>query len=63
MRAVNAAEIRPEVSGRIVEVKIKDRQSMKSGDVMFVIGPRRYQAAVAKGGGEPCVCRHQFRLR
>ncbi len=48
MHAVNAADIRPEVSGRIVEVKIKDGQSVKAGDVMFVIDPRPYEAAVAK---------------
>jgi len=48
MNAVNAAEIRPEVSGRIVEVKIKDGQSVKAGDVMFVIDPLPYEAAVAK---------------
>lgn len=48
MRAVDFAEIRPEVSGRITEVKITDGQTVKAGDVLFVIDPAPYEAAVAK---------------
>ncbi len=46
--AVDYAEIRPEVSGRITEIRFKDGQQVKAGDVLFVIDPRPYQAAVAK---------------
>jgi multidrug efflux system membrane fusion protein len=46
--AVDFVELRPEVSGRITEVRIKDGQIVKAGDVLFVIDPRPYQAAVAK---------------
>jgi membrane fusion protein, multidrug efflux system len=47
LQPVDAAEIRPEVSGRITEVRFEDGQSVKAGDVLFVIDPRPYEAAVA----------------
>lgn len=46
LRAVDAAEIRPEVGGRITEVRFEDGQTVKAGDILFVIDPRPYQAAV-----------------
>lgn len=48
MRAVDFAEIRPEVDGRITQVRITDGQSVKAGDVLFVIDPGPYEAALAK---------------
>jgi len=48
MRAVDFAEIRPEVSGRITSVRISDGQTVKAGDVLFVIAPAPYEAAVAR---------------
>jgi multidrug efflux system membrane fusion protein len=48
LHAVDAAEIRPEVSGRITEVLFEDGQNVKAGDVLFVIDPRPYEAAVAR---------------
>lgn len=48
LEAVDAAEIRPEVSGRITEIHFRDGQEVKAGDVLFVIDPRPYEAAVAK---------------
>lgn len=48
MKAVDYAEIRPEVSGRITEVRISDGQIVKAGQILFVIDPRSYEAAVAK---------------
>jgi multidrug efflux system membrane fusion protein len=48
MQAVDYAEIRPEVSGRITDVRIKDGQNVKAGDILFVIDPRPYEAAAAK---------------
>jgi multidrug efflux system membrane fusion protein len=50
--AVDYAEIRPEVSGRITEIRFKDGQNVKAGDVLFVIDPRPYQAAVAKAAAD-----------
>ena len=48
LRAVDSAEIRPEVSGRITEVRFRDGQSVKAGDILVVIDPRVYEAAVAR---------------
>ncbi len=48
MQAVDFAEIRPEVGGRITEVRFKDGQTVKAGEILFVIDPRPYAAAVAK---------------
>jgi multidrug efflux system membrane fusion protein len=48
LEAVDAAEICPEVGGRITEVLFEDGQIVKVGDVLFVIDPRPYEAAVAR---------------
>jgi multidrug efflux system membrane fusion protein len=48
IHAVDYAEIRPEVSGRITEVRFTDGQSVKAGDILFVIDPRPFEAAVAR---------------
>src|SRR5260221_12167389 len=48
LHAVDSAEIRPEVGGRITEVRFEDGAAIKAGDVLFVIDPRPYQAALAK---------------
>jgi multidrug efflux system membrane fusion protein len=50
--AVNYAEIRPEVAGRITEIRFKDGQNVKAGDVLFVIDPRPYEAAAAKAAAD-----------
>ena len=47
-QAVDFAQIRPEVSGRITQIKFEDGQTVKAGDVLFVIDPRDYESAVAK---------------
>jgi membrane fusion protein, multidrug efflux system len=48
INAVDYAEIRPQVSGRITEIRFRDGEHVKAGDVLFVIDPRPYQAAVDK---------------
>lgn len=48
LNAVDYAELRPEVGGRITEVRFKDGQVVKAGDVLLVIDPRPYEAAAAK---------------
>ena len=42
----NYIEIAPEVSGRLVELPIKDNQFVKKGDLLFVIDPRPYEYAL-----------------
>jgi len=48
LRAVASADIRPEVSGRITEVRFQDGQSVKAGDILIVIDPRPFEAAAAR---------------
>ena len=48
INAVDYAEIKPQVTGRITEVRFHDGQRVNAGDVLFVIDPRPYQAAVDK---------------
>ena len=52
INAVDYAEIRPQVSGRITEIRFHDGQKVKAGDILFVIDPRPYQAAVSKAEGD-----------
>lgn len=47
LRPVDAAEIRPEVSGRITDLRFEDGQQVKAGNVLLVIDPRPYEAAAA----------------
>ena len=44
--AVDQAEIRPQVSGRITEVRFEDGQHVQKGDVLIVIDPRPYEASL-----------------
>lgn len=48
LHAVDSAEIRPEVTGRITQVRFEDGDAVNAGDIIFVIDPRSYEAAVAK---------------
>lgn len=48
LHAVDAAALRPEVGGRITAVLFEDGQTVKAGDVLFIIDPRPYEAAVAR---------------
>ena len=48
INAVDYAEIRPQVSGRITEIRFQDSEHVSAGDVLVVIDPRPYQAAVDK---------------
>ena len=44
--AVDEVELRPQVSGRIVDVRFRDGQTVAKGDVLFVIDPRPFEAAM-----------------
>jgi multidrug efflux system membrane fusion protein len=48
MVAVDSADVRPQVDGRITEIRFKDGQTVHAGDILFVIDPRTYEAAAAK---------------
>ena len=62
LRAVNSAEIRPEVSGRITDVRFQDGQSVAAGDVLVVIDPRLYEAAVARAEARVAAARATLQL-
>jgi multidrug efflux system membrane fusion protein len=42
----NYIEIAPEVSGRLVQLPVKDNMFVKKGDLLFVIDPRPYEYAL-----------------
>jgi multidrug efflux system membrane fusion protein len=42
----NFIEIAPEVSGRLVQLPVKDNAFVKQGDILFVIDPRPYEYAL-----------------
>ncbi|HZC57450.1 MAG TPA: efflux RND transporter periplasmic adaptor subunit [Xanthobacteraceae bacterium] len=48
INAVDYAEIKPQVAGRITEIRFHDGDRVNAGDVLFVIDPRPYQATVDK---------------
>jgi RND family efflux transporter MFP subunit len=48
----NTVQLRPRVSGYILEVKMKDGQDVKAGDVLFVIDPVTYKADLQKADAE-----------
>lgn len=59
LEAVDFAEIRPQVSGTITEVKFEDGQMVQEGDVLFVIDPRPYEAAVNQAKAELAAAKNQ----
>jgi membrane fusion protein, multidrug efflux system len=42
-------DVVPEVSGRIVELPVRDNQAVKQGDLLFRIDPRAYEDALVRG--------------
>jgi multidrug efflux system membrane fusion protein len=60
--AVNYAEIRPQVTGRITEIRFTDGQRVNAGDVLFVIDPRPYQAAVDKAQADLASATHNAKF-
>src|SRR5262247_3631572 len=44
----NFVGIAPQVSGHIVELRVRDNQEIREGDLLFVVDPRPYEIAVAR---------------
>src|SRR6202795_316398 len=44
----NFIGIAPQVNGHIVELRVRDNQQVKQGDLLFVIDPRPYEIALAR---------------
>src|SRR6266481_533174 len=56
---VNFIGIAPHASGHIVELHVKDNESVKEGDLLFVIDPRPYDDAVANAKAQLVLARKQ----
>ncbi|WP_395408347.1 multidrug transporter subunit MdtN [Pseudoduganella sp. UC29_106] len=54
--------ITPEVSGRIIELNVKNDQLVHQGDVLFQIDPRPFQATLAKAEGSLRALNEQIEL-
>ncbi len=52
LAAIENVEVRPRVSGYITEIAFKDGALVKKGDLLFVIDPRPYQAALGQSEGQ-----------
>jgi multidrug efflux system membrane fusion protein len=48
LQAVERIEVRPQVSGKLIQVNFKDGSFVKKGDVLFTIDPRPFQAEVQR---------------
>src|SRR5262249_55138688 len=44
----NFVGIAPQVSGHIVELRVRDNQQVHAGDLLFVVDPRPYEIALAR---------------
>jgi RND family efflux transporter MFP subunit len=42
----NSVTIASEVSGRIVDIRVRENQSVKKGEILFIIDPSTYKAAL-----------------
>jgi multidrug efflux system membrane fusion protein len=62
LTAVDQVELRPQVSGRIDEIHFEDGQKVTKGDVLIVIDPRPYAAAVAEAKAEVNAAVHSVDL-
>ncbi len=45
--AETSVDIRPQVSGKLLEFKVQEGQMVKKGDLLFTIDPRPYEASLA----------------
>ena len=52
LAAIENVDVRPRVSGYITEIDFKDGALVKKGDLLFVIDPRPYQAALDQSQGQ-----------
>lgn len=51
--------VSPDVSGRIVEVDVRENQQVKAGDVLFRIDPEPYRIALAQADADLATARVQ----
>jgi RND family efflux transporter MFP subunit len=42
----NVVNVAPDVAGAVIDLRVKDNQQVKIGDILFVVDPARYQLAL-----------------
>src|ERR1700689_5672902 len=47
----DVAQVSPDVSGLVTEVRVKNDQTVAAGDVLFVLDQPRYELALRQAGG------------
>ncbi|MDP2699021.1 efflux RND transporter periplasmic adaptor subunit [Thalassospira sp.] len=62
LSAVEEVQLRPQVSGAIVEIRFEDSQLVRKGDILAVIDPRTYKAAVDQARAELNAARETLSL-
>ena len=55
----NFVGIAPQVSGHIVELRVRDNQEVREGDLLFVVDPRPYEIAVERGRANVALTRKE----
>ncbi|WP_175856901.1 efflux RND transporter periplasmic adaptor subunit [Burkholderia anthina] len=60
--AVDTVDVRPRVSGYLERVAFQDGATVKKGDLLFVIDPRPFQAAVTAAQGTLARAQSQLKL-
>ena len=60
---VNAeiAQVTPLISGQAIEVRVKDTQAVKRGDILVMLDPSNQKIAVAQAEAELAEARRKFR--
>lgn len=48
----NVVQVATDVSGLVSEVRVKDNQRVRQGDILFVLDPARFRYAVAQAGAD-----------
>ncbi len=62
LSAIDQVELRPQVSGTIQEIRFEDGQTVTKGDILVVIDPRPYEAAVEEAKADLNAAGHTLRL-
>jgi multidrug efflux system membrane fusion protein len=62
LKAVDEVELRPQVSGTIIETRFEDGQLVTKGDILFVIDPRTYKTAVKQAQASLTAARQTLSL-
>jgi membrane fusion protein, multidrug efflux system len=57
--AVDYVELRPQVSGTVKEIRFEDGQDVKRDDILYVIDPGPYEAAVAQANADLAAAKSQ----